>query len=77
MPFSQYTKDSIQDKEYQLIEGDQRTLNNQELEEIFFYKTEEDCMDKPIELSNKEILVLKKALLLSKSVLQQTNHTKW
>lgn len=77
MPFSQYTKDGIQDKEYQLIEGDQRTLNNQELEEIFFYKTEEDCMDKPIELSNKEILVLKKALLLSKSVLQQTNHTKW
>lgn len=52
-------------------------MNNQELEEIFFYKTEEDCMDKPIELSNKEILVLKKALLLSKSVLQQTNHTKW
>ena len=77
MPFYQYTKDSIQDKGYQQVEGDRCRLTKKELEEIFFIKDQEDCMEDPPDLSTEGKLLLKKACLLSKSVPRQTNRTKW
>ena len=77
MPFSQYTKDSIQDKGYQQIEGDRCSLSKEELDEIFFIKNEEDCMEEAKVQSSEEAIILKKAFLLSKSVPRQTNRTKW
>lgn len=77
MPFSQYTKDKIQDKGYQQIEGDRCTLTKEELEEVFFLKKKEDSMEESIEMSAEDANLLKKAFLLSKSVPRQTNRTKW
>jgi hypothetical protein len=45
MPFCQYTKESLQDKGNQQIEGEHCTLTRSELQDIFNVKEREGCMD--------------------------------
>ena len=76
MPFCQYTKESLQDKGNQQIEGEHCTLTRSELQDIFNVKEHEDCMD-IIEVSDEDNVETKKAYLLSKSLLRKSNCAKW
>ena len=77
MPFCQYTKESLQDKGYQQLDGDRCVLTSKELEEIFDCKGQEDCMEEISELTADERNLMKKAHLLTKSVPRRSNRSKW
>ena len=75
MPFCQYTKEKLQDKGYQQIEGDRCKINIKELREIFAFSQEEGCSESDV--TDEDEHLLKKAYLLSKSVPRQSNRAKW
>ena len=77
LPFCQYTKDSLQDKGYQQIEGDRCVLTKQELQELFAIKEKEDCIEDITEIPADEDNMVMKAYLVSKSVPRQSNRAKW
>ena len=76
MPFCQHTKESLQDKGYQQLEGDRCVLTKKELDAIFSAKDREDCMEE-VSVSEEEKSLLNKAHLLSKGVPRQSNRAKW
>ena len=84
MPFCQETKDSVQDKGYQQLEGSRCKISVKDLKEIFQFAQRERFQEEQqqpskhiVEPSDEDKIILKKAYLLSKSVPRQTNRTKW
>ena len=77
MPFCQYTKEKLQDKGYQQIEGNRCKISIHELREIFSLSEKENCKEISVDVTEEDGNLLRKAYLKSKSVPRQTNRTKW
>ena len=77
MPFCQDTKEKLQDKGYQQIEGNRCKISIHELREIFSLSEKENCKEISVDVTEENGNLLRKAYVMSKSVPRQSNRAKW
>ena len=76
-PFCQDTKEKIQDKGYQQIEGNRFKITIKGLRQIFQLSEKESCSHHFPDITEEDEHLLKKAYLFTKSVPRQSNRAKW